>query len=96
MTFQELRARAQLLQLGIVRRENMVAQLSNQRTGISDGDYVHQMQTWTAEVKGHKELLTKVHQAMSQAAPQQSMLNLNPSLFRQTSMANLYVRQGVF
>jgi hypothetical protein len=65
MTFLELRDRAAHLHALIHNRETVMAQFSNHRAGMSDADYLRQMQVWKGEVKSQRDMLTKVLQAMN-------------------------------
>jgi hypothetical protein len=69
MNFQELRERAQQIQALITQQEQTAIQLSNQRAGVSDADFILKMRALTSDIKNRKELLSRVISAMSASAP---------------------------
>ena len=85
MTFPELRDRAMQLQTAVNQRESAMVQLSNQRAGMSDVEYMRLMQTWSSEVKQHKEILGKLVEAMGGQLPMH-----NPNVVPQASIAAMY------
>jgi hypothetical protein len=86
MTFPELRERAMQVQTAVAQRESAMVQLSNQRAGMSDADYMRLMQTWSSEVKQHKEMLGKFVEAMGQLPMH------NTNVVPQANIAAMYAR----
>jgi hypothetical protein len=67
MTFLELRERASQIQAYIVKQEAAAMALNNNRASVEQGSFMAQMQALAADVRGKKELLAKLGQAMNQA-----------------------------
>jgi len=79
MTYTELRERAATLQAFIAKQESMAMTLSNNRALVDHTTFMNRMQQLAAEVRGKKELLAKVTQAMNAVGPQGQGQNSNGS-----------------
>jgi hypothetical protein len=66
MTIQELAERAQQIRRAIEVDNDLIAQLSAQRAGMSDAIYINKMQSLTNDANVHKDLLNKLLYAMNQ------------------------------
>jgi hypothetical protein len=67
MTFHELRERASQIQAYIAKQESAAMNLNTNRASVEQGSFLAQMQALAADVRGKKELLAKLVQAMNQA-----------------------------
>ena len=85
MTFPELRDRAMQMQTAVAQRESAMLQLSNQRAGMSDAEYMRLMQTWSSEIKQHKDMLGKFVEAMGGQLPMH-----NTNVVPQANIAAMY------